>query len=96
MIKAHTCANSSPLKDATFLGTERPRTSQCAKAFSCIISEQPCEVGRKLKKRRAVEPSDLREGPGGGLPEWEPLLCCLPSVDLGKSLSVSDLLFSHL
>lgn len=59
MVKACTYAsNSSPLKDMTFLGTERPSTSQCAKDFSCVISEEPCEVGRGLKKRRAVEPGD--------------------------------------
>lgn len=30
--------------------TERPRTSQCTKDFSHIISEQLCEVDGKLKK----------------------------------------------
>lgn len=58
MIKLLTYINSSPLKEFTM----GPSTIQCAKDFSCVISEQPCEVGRKLKKRgrRVV----IKRGPG--------------------------------
>lgn len=39
-----------------------PSTIHCAKDFSCVISEQPCEAGRKLKTggRRVV----IKRGPG--------------------------------
>lgn len=58
MITLLTYVNSSPLKEFTV----GPSTIQCAKDFSRVISEPPCELGRKLKKggRRVV----IKRGPG--------------------------------